>query len=88
MSTTTAAADSTAASPALLSLRTFLKQYSLSKSQFYREAAKGNAPPIVKNGGAPSSRPPRQRPGSPRVSSRRRASAKRPGVRAKPTCNV
>jgi predicted DNA-binding transcriptional regulator AlpA len=50
MSTTTAAADSTAASPALLSLRTFLKQYSLSKSQFYREAAKGNAPPIVKNG--------------------------------------
>jgi predicted DNA-binding transcriptional regulator AlpA len=36
--------------PALLPLREFLRTHSISKSQFYREAAKGNAPAVVKNG--------------------------------------
>jgi predicted DNA-binding transcriptional regulator AlpA len=46
----TIAADSTAATPVLLPLRTFLKLYSLSKSEFYRLAARGEAPDLVKLG--------------------------------------
>jgi predicted DNA-binding transcriptional regulator AlpA len=43
--------DPTAApTPALLTLRTFLKLYSLSKSEFYRLAARGEAPDLVKLG--------------------------------------
>jgi predicted DNA-binding transcriptional regulator AlpA len=44
----TIAADSTAAAPVLLPLRTFLKQYSISKSSFYRKAAE--MPPVIKIG--------------------------------------
>jgi predicted DNA-binding transcriptional regulator AlpA len=46
----TIAADSTAAAPVLLPLRTFLKQYSISKSEFYRLCARGEAPDLVKIG--------------------------------------
>jgi predicted DNA-binding transcriptional regulator AlpA len=46
----TIAADSTAAAPVLLPLRTFLKQYSISKSEFYRLCARGEAPEIAKIG--------------------------------------
>jgi predicted DNA-binding transcriptional regulator AlpA len=42
--------DSTAAAPVLLPLRTFLKQYSISKSEFYRLCARGEAPDLVKLG--------------------------------------
>jgi predicted DNA-binding transcriptional regulator AlpA len=42
--------DSTSAAPVLLPLRVFLKQYSLSKSEFYRLAARGEAPEIAKLG--------------------------------------
>jgi predicted DNA-binding transcriptional regulator AlpA len=42
--------DSTSAAPVLLPLRTFLKLYSLSKSEFYRLAARGEAPDLVKIG--------------------------------------
>ena len=41
-------ADSTSAAPVLLPLRVFLKQYSISKSSFYRRAAE--MPPIIKMG--------------------------------------
>jgi predicted DNA-binding transcriptional regulator AlpA len=41
--------DSTAA-PVLLPLRTFLKLYAISKSEFYRLAARGEAPDLVKIG--------------------------------------
>jgi predicted DNA-binding transcriptional regulator AlpA len=46
----TIAADSTAAAPILLPLRTFLKQYAISKSEFYRLCARGEAPDLVKIG--------------------------------------
>jgi predicted DNA-binding transcriptional regulator AlpA len=42
--------DSTVAAPVLLPLRVFLKQYSISKSEFYRLAARGEAPEIAKIG--------------------------------------
>jgi predicted DNA-binding transcriptional regulator AlpA len=42
--------DSTSAAPVLLPLRTFLKLYSISKSEFYRLAARGEAPDLVKLG--------------------------------------
>jgi predicted DNA-binding transcriptional regulator AlpA len=41
--------DSTAG-PVLLPLRTFLKLYAISKSEFYRLAARGEAPDLVKLG--------------------------------------
>ena len=46
----TIATDSTAAAPVLLPLRTFLKQYSISESEFYRLCARGEAPDLVKIG--------------------------------------
>ena len=42
--------DSTSAAPVLLPLRTFLKLYAISKSEFYRLAARGEAPDLVKIG--------------------------------------
>ena len=42
--------DSTSAAPVLLPLRTFLKLYAISKSEFYRLAARGEAPEIAKIG--------------------------------------
>jgi predicted DNA-binding transcriptional regulator AlpA len=42
--------DSTSAAPVLLPLRTFLKLYSISKSEFYRLCARGEAPDLVKIG--------------------------------------
>jgi predicted DNA-binding transcriptional regulator AlpA len=42
--------DSTSAGPVLLPLRTFLKLYAISKSEFYRLAARGEAPDLVKIG--------------------------------------
>jgi predicted DNA-binding transcriptional regulator AlpA len=44
------ATDSTSAAPVLLPLRTFLKLYAISKSEFYRLAARGEAPDLVKLG--------------------------------------
>jgi predicted DNA-binding transcriptional regulator AlpA len=38
------------AAPVLLPLRTFLKIYAISKSEFYRLAARGEAPEIAKIG--------------------------------------
>jgi hypothetical protein len=48
MTTTTIATDSTVAAPVLLPLRVFLKQYSISKSSFYRRAAE--MPPVIRIG--------------------------------------
>ena len=42
--------DSTSAAPVLLPLLTFLKLYAISKSEFYRLAARGEAPDLVKIG--------------------------------------
>ena len=42
--------DSPSAAPVLLPLRTFLKLYAISKSEFYRLAARGEAPEIAKIG--------------------------------------
>jgi hypothetical protein len=44
------ATDSTSAGPVLLPLRVFLRQYALSKSEFYRMAARGDAPDITRVG--------------------------------------
>jgi predicted DNA-binding transcriptional regulator AlpA len=48
MSTTTTPAAAPAPAPALLPLRAFLKQYSISKSSFYRRAEE--MPPVIKIG--------------------------------------
>jgi predicted DNA-binding transcriptional regulator AlpA len=42
--------DSTTAAPVLLPLQTFLKLYAISKSEFYRLAARGEGPDLVKIG--------------------------------------
>jgi predicted DNA-binding transcriptional regulator AlpA len=42
--------SASAAAPVLLPLRTFLKLYSLSKSEFYRLCVGGEAPDLVKLG--------------------------------------
>jgi predicted DNA-binding transcriptional regulator AlpA len=46
----TITADSTVAAPVLLPLQTFLNLYAISKSEFYRLAARGEAPDLVKIG--------------------------------------
>jgi predicted DNA-binding transcriptional regulator AlpA len=46
----TTATASTPAAPVLLPLQTFLKLYAISKSEFYRLAARGEAPDLVKIG--------------------------------------
>jgi predicted DNA-binding transcriptional regulator AlpA len=43
-------ADSTSAAPVLLPLRVFLKTYAISKSEFYRMAARGEAPDVFRLG--------------------------------------
>jgi predicted DNA-binding transcriptional regulator AlpA len=52
---TTMSTDNTAAGPAdpeLVPLREFLRRFSVSKSAFYRMAAQGGAPDVVKLGRA------------------------------------